>query len=60
MSTKADRIREAIEDLKGIVEDLKSDIAEYNIQTNDDVQDLDYEIFTIQLRYKKHGKKEQR
>lgn len=56
MSTKDDRIKEAIENIKGIVEDLKSDIAGYNFQTNDDVQNLDYEIFTVQLRYKKQRK----
>jgi len=53
MSTRADRIREAIDNIKGIVEDLKSDIADYNSQTAEDDQ---YEIFTLQLRYKKQRK----
>lgn len=56
MSTKIERVKEAIENIKGIVEDLKSDITGYNFQTTDDEWSPDYEIFTIQLRYKKHGK----
>ena len=57
MTTRADRIKEAIENIKGIVEDLKSDIAGYNIQTTDDDQSPEYEILTLQLRYKNMGKK---
>lgn len=54
MSTRMDRIRDTIENIKGIVEDLKSDINQYNYEVNDDDWLPDsYEIFTIQFRYKK-------
>lgn len=59
MSTKADRIKEAIESIKGIVEDLKSDVAGYTVQTTDDDQSLEYEIFTLQLRYKRGRKRKE-
>lgn len=55
MSDRMGRIREAIENIKGIIEDLKDDIEGYNFDINpDDWQPSKYEIATFQIKFQKH------